>query len=399
MHISLTAFTSLILILQISTMSIGSNTAIATPQTIDNPLKIPDYVMTTEQKDTIMKAAMNYPGLQNLSKTGWKFVTMDYYGTLVPKLEYTSVVLHFSLPSEVKTHLNCDKLGATIEVDLRTYKIKDAYVPDEKVDCNGSIELGKSVYGQQVDIPTFIPTAAAVTSSNGLLIAMQNDVSTPTYGGWVHLTTPNINTSIYGHMNQFVAHLFNQNFGGSNFLQLGWLSTRVAGCPSCNIQANSTMSVYVDQNAYGTTEAHKIQSTDGITYTQNSSDYVQILCDGSGPNYKMQATVNNHFFVRTTGIACGTGTINDPANNSVFFENKNSGSSPTWGADITTPITASGAKEYDTTSSFKNWSSSTNIFQSCGVNAQFGPAGSNMTGSLAAAGSTTWSILPKTPHC
>lgn len=399
-HVSLTALTSLMLILQISTMSIGSTTATAAPQIADSPLKIPDYVMTADQKDTIMKTAMNHPGLKNLSTTGWKFVTMDYYGTLSPKFEYTSVVLHFVLPPEVKTRLNCDKLGATVEVDLKTYQIKDAYVPDEKVDCNGSIELGKAVYSQQiVDIPTFIPTASAVTSTNGLLAAMQNDVSTPTYGGWVRLTTPNINTSIYGHMNQFVAHLFNQYFGGSNFLQLGWLSTRVQGCASCNVQANSTILVYVDQNAYGDTEARKIQSADGITYTPNSVDYVQILCDGSGSNYKMQATVNSHFFVRTTGIPCGTGTINDPANNSVFFENKNTVPSSNWASDITTAVQAFGAQEYNTPSSFKNWSSSSNKYQTCGINAQWGDAGSTMTGNLAGGGTATWAILSNTPKC
>jgi len=402
-RISLSAITAVLLITQMLSLGFIFNTANAIPtdpaiQKQTNP--IPELNLTNVQKDDMVQKALATPKMQNLSSSGWRYVTMDYLGVTEPNPEWKSVVLHFNLPKEFKTRLNCNtNLEATVEIDLKTNQVISTNMPDESVDCNGSIVFGRPSDGrdQITDLPAFIPTASAVTSSNGLLLAMQNDVSTPKYGGWTTLSTPTISANIYAHMDQFIGHVYNQDFTTAKYLQTGWLISKIAGCPSCSINANSANLVYVDQSTFNNLEAHKVVGTNAPTYTQGSTALVQILCNG-GPNYRIQVTSGGKFFQANSLVPCGTSTTNNPANNSVFFENKNTVVSSTWSGDITSAVTGTMTQEYDTTTHFQNWVASDKQYQTCGVNAQFGPT-TAITGSLTAGGTATWATLSATPNC
>lgn len=402
-RISLSAITAALLIMQMSSVGFNFNTANAIPtesvQKQTNP--IPELNLTQVQKDEMIQKALATPKLKNLSNSGWKYVTIDYLGVTEPIPEWKSVVLHFNLPKEFKTRLNCDKsLEATVEIDLKTNQVISSNVPDESTDCNGSIVFGRPSSGrdQTIDLPPIIPKASAVTSTNGLLLAMQNDVSTAKYGGWTTVSTPSIDdTDIYTHMDKFVAHLYNQDFGTGKYLQVGWLATTIDGCVGCNIAADNKYLVYVDESTYGDLEAHKITGVNAPTYTEGSTAYIQILCNGAS-HYRIQSTSGGKTFVTESLVNCGTGTTSSPADNSVFFENKNTVTSSTWSGDITSAVTATATKEYDTTSHFQNWIASDKQYQTCGAGATFGTT-TAITGSLTAGGTATWATLSDTPDC
>lgn len=410
-RISLSAITAALLIMQMSSIGISSNFANAsagqseitvTQQTENIPPKLPETNLTQAQKDNLIDIAMNAPKLKSLANSGWKFITFEYYGVTEPVPEWTSVKVQFKLPKEIKTRLNCDKIGGYVEIDLKTNEIIDSYVPDETVDCNGSITFGRpSDSHDKTGIPEFVPRADAITSTNGLLGSLQNDVvSAAKYGGWATLSTPNIDdTDIYTatHMDKFVGFLYNQDFGTLKYLQTGWLVTAVNGCAGCNISAGNKYLVYVDESTWGDLEAHKITASNGIAYVEGNSDLAQILCNG-GSNYRIQATSNGKSFQIDSQVPCGTATTNNAFDNSVFFENKNTLASSSWSGDITSSVTASGAKEYDTTTHFQNWSASDKKYQTCGANAQIGTT-TAITGSLAAGGTATWATLSATPDC
>ncbi|MBI3639153.1 MAG: hypothetical protein HY223_02450 [Thaumarchaeota archaeon] len=402
-RISLSAITIVLLITQMSSMGFIPNIANASSSVTADSMKqqtnpIPELALTKVQKDGMIQKALEVTKLKNLSSSGWEYVTMDYLGVTTPTPEWKSVVLHFKLPKEFKTELNCNRdLEATVEIDLKTNQVISSDIPDKSTDCNGSIVFSKPSY--DTDLPTFVPQASALTTTNGLLLAIQGDATLSSmYGGWTTISTPTLDeTNLYSHMDKFVAHLYNQDFGTGKFLQVGWLATHIAGCPGCNIAANGKYLVYVDQSTFGDTEAHKVTGTNAPTYTPGSSAYVQILCNGAS-HYRIQVTSGGKFFVGESLVNCGTGTATNSPSNSVFFETKNTVASSSWSPYITSAVTGTSTKEYDTTTTIKNWDSSPEQYQTCGANAQFGVT-SAITGTLTSGLTATWATLSATPHC
>jgi hypothetical protein len=176
-RISLSAITVALLITHMSSIGFISNIANASSAVPADSMKqqtnpIPELALTKVQKDGMIQKALEVPKLKNLSNSGWKYVTMDYLGVTTPIPEWKSVVLHFKLPKEFKTELNCNNdLEATVEIDLKTSQVISSDIPDKSTDCNGSIVFSKPSYA--ADLPKFVPQASALTTTNGLLLAIQ----------------------------------------------------------------------------------------------------------------------------------------------------------------------------------------------------------------------------------
>lgn len=362
---------------------------------------VPDPQIGDVQKSVMVDKAINVQGIKDWSPNGWKFLTMNYYGTTEPTLKWTKAVMYLKLPAgQGNPKIACENGWiATVTFDLNTNAVLEAGFPTmSSHDCQPGLELGDhdKIQGK-VDIPSFVPTAAAATLNTDSLESTEDDVvSSSLYGAWVELKTPTISSSIYSHMTYFVSNTLNQKFVNNinpdkYFLQGGWIATAVAACTSCGtemVPANSKDLVYVDFNAFGTYEPHKI----AITYVDNSFAFTQIYCGVGDTNYKIRVTHNGVAFSHPTTIPCGTTNNNSKYSNSLYFENGNTNPSSNWSGDLTqTQMGAYGAKKFTTQTQTADWASMGKDERSC--TGSRSSTTSLVTGSLASAGTMGYTSL------
>lgn len=352
----------------------------------------PEPDMTQEQKDSVINKALSYQGVKEWSSNGWEYVNMGFFGKTTPELKWETAIVHLKLPHGKGSPLvQCGYgWGATIGINLETNEVEYAYYPKKSShQCEGPTAMIDFDKTAENPMPEFIPTAEATNHvTPGFLIARQNDVTAGNIeGSWANLNTPSFNTQIYNDMNQFIAFLVNQKWNNIDptWVKSAWAISTVAGCSGCGFGANESFLAYADTSTHGNNFLRKVP---GFTWSGGTTEVAQTLCDGSGTKYKMQITYGENAWQQATDVNCGTPQSSDVNNNSVFFENWNTGSSSNWANDITGTVKASLAKEMDSNNTIKDWSTSQNREVSCtGV----ASTTSGISGSLANAGTATWS--------
>lgn len=397
---TIAAFLSVILMAQMPAYTASVNAV--TPDTITSDEEfesklpyIPPHPEESVQQNLIQRA-LDVEGVKNWSASGWE-PSIDWYGVSDPTPHYTKAIVQLKLaPGKGTPKYTCsENWVASVEFDLKTDQITKADFPSENNrECHkGNIELGPIKQSAEIEPqPNLIPQAAALHT---FLTAQQSSVATNNrYGAFTYLSTPQIDdANIWTEMNQYVSHTLNQDFGSPtpSFLQVGYILTTVAGCTGCNISADAAQFAYVDSAYWGDYQPRKIN----ITYNENNSAIAYIICD-TGTKIKERLWSNGNFFSRDSSVDCGTKVTTDPYNNSVFFENANTNTSSTWADEIETSVKAYTAKEYTSTSSYSNWASSANKKVDCSA----GKTSTTLiSGSLASAGTATWSLSTMDAAC
>lgn len=376
---------------------------------IDATVDFPDPQISAVQKSAMISKAVNVPGIKDWSPNGWEFLTMNFYGTTEPTMKWGKAVMYLKLPvGKGDPKAACENgWTATVTFDLNTNEIIETGFPTMSLhDCQSGLELGGDhdrIAGPakvSVDIPSFVPSASAATLHVDALESLENDVvSSNLHGAWVNVKTPTVSSTVFntGHMEYFVSNTLNQKFVHSTgdpdayFLQGGWVVSKIASCTSCGsemIPANSKDLVYVDKNAFGNYDAHKI----AITYVDNSFAQVQIYCGISDTNYKIRVVHNGVAFSHPTTIPCTTTNNHSSISNSLYFENGNTVSSSNWAGDLTqSQMGASNAKKFITQSTQADWSSMGTDEKDChGSRTANTPL---ITGTLASAGTMGYTNL------
>lgn len=387
--------TASVVLMSISLMfAIFSNSAEAAPQIED---KIPDLYpspqLTAIHKNAIIDKAMNVQGIKNWSQNGWKFVSMDYFGNAEPTLEWTHAIVHLHLPKNSGTpKAQCENGSwAMVAINLKTLAVEEASFPtDPDKACNSDPSLGSASIPEILDDKdriSLLPTAGAAATLPSWNVAQQNDAATMTIkGSFTWMKTPSFNSNIYSNMDRNISLFFNQQFNtASSFVQEGWRITTPAGCSGCGINANSANLVYVDESVHGD---KNVRRAGLFTYTGGNTALVQTICNG-GTNYVKQVTYNGQTWQHNTNVACSAADNNSVTNNSVFFENWNTTPSPGWASQLSSAVQSWSAKE-TVNSQLQNWSASTNRNVTC--TSVIGNT-NLITGSLANAGTATWSGL------
>ncbi|MDE1841439.1 MAG: hypothetical protein KGI09_06110, partial [Thaumarchaeota archaeon] len=213
-------------------------------------------ILSNIDKSAIIDAAMNVSGIKAWSNQ-WNYSTMDFRGEKTGTgVTWNTAVVTLRLSHTAKAPFSCD-IGwfAIVDVDLATKKVLNAHHPTvESHGCHG-IGSGPIIYKRNAD------------PNPGYSTATQNDVNSSTsyYGNSAVIQPPSFNNpGIYNSMTEDVEQLVNVDWSktcslgsGSTldcFLQGGWIiTTPASGCSSCNILADSSDIVYVDQSTTGRT--------------------------------------------------------------------------------------------------------------------------------------------------
>lgn len=367
--------------------------------------RLPDPPQLTQiEKDQIINTALNAEGVKRWSATGWEVSSMGFAGSIEPTIVWDTVDVVLRLPnSKGNAPISCPTgFDATVIMDLKTHKILEARIPTMdscKGGFNGEGPVPEDVT-KKASLPSFIPSAAGITPA--YLIAEENDVS----GGLLRsnlawLNTPSFNSAIYTKMDRHIEQFLNQKWNNDAFTQEGWDITHQSPCPSCGYTADSSAIVWVDTSVTGTFENHRVNDPlmvyDG---SANLSLQVQSTCNYPSPtNYKTQFAYNGRVWQHDTLVPC-TAILksSDIKNNSVFVENLNTVSSGTWASQITGTIKGWSAKELTTAGVLQNWVTSDKLYRTC-TGIEGTPTSSNMTGTLASAGTATWLVSTMIRAC
>ena len=105
----------------------GRQVQTASAQTeITNLTSVPPQnpILTDLEKQTIVGAALNAPGVKSWSSTGWQFVTMDFVGINQPTVQWQYAIVNLHLPSNVNAPIACDEgWWAMVKVNLVTKQV------------------------------------------------------------------------------------------------------------------------------------------------------------------------------------------------------------------------------------------------------------------------------------
>jgi hypothetical protein len=376
-----------------------SNSTIISPPGVDQMLSIHQPMLSDMEKQQMIDEVMNIPGIKTWSDN-WKFVTMDFLGTYGPINSWQYAVIHLQLLPSDDAISHCDfGWEAYAKVDLATKKIVSAVYPTK--DGNYECKFAGGVRASNIKPVSnwyALPSAYATTYPpyQSYAIVGQYDVTTSNwYGNKADLVPPYYNLNIFSDMNpnSLIEQLLNANWNQANgFTQAGWVILNFN--TPIGISANTEDLVYVDESTYFNDNLHNT----GINVLSGYNETVTITCNTS--TSKQQITVqysyNNQMFHHDTTVPCSTYQSSDYGNNSVFLENYNDGPSANWSKDIVVnPITATNAKEYDSSQLMYSWSG----YVRFDSHAQYvNPAIDDyaslvVTGGLSSGGTATWSNL------
>lgn len=375
--------------LPLSTQNISTEAFAVQDQSLVNPMPTTPK-LSSDQQGKLVNVAMNVPGVNKWSSSGWEFAGIDYIGTQNPA-QWTTAVINLHLPyGKGNPPMQCSASNgswASIAIDLATNTVKEATYPQAGVnyECN-------TVHNAPVQTSAIRTTVSPLSPTKpGFVVAQENDVATSNvFGSWANILTPSFNSNIYTGMDQNISVLINQLWTTGDFTQLGWTITKTAGCPGTGINTNSADLGFVDTSTKGNYCVYNIPT---FTYTAGINAYSQTLCNG-GTTYNEQMTYNGVTWQHPTNIACTTHQTTDQDNNSVFFENWNTVASSNWSGSVTGTVQSSSAKEMlSSGGSIQNWTTSNPHQVYCGST----QTNTVLSGSLASAGIAKWQNLSTTP--
>ncbi len=357
---------------------------------------IPEDGFSDVERQEIIAAAINHGDIKAWSN-GWRFVNMDLAGTNDPEPHWETAIVDLHLPPTANAPVFCDKgWWARVEIDLSTKKVLSSDHPTPNKDCHGEIppsmpiETAGTNDSENPVIQTILPKAYAAGQS-ALAFASQHDVITYNiYGSTVNLKTPTVSSTIYTNMDTAVGHLLTQYFKDSTsyFAQAGWIVTTVAGCPGCNIPADSKKIVYIDRSVYGDYEARAVTAS-GFSWVNDRTLVLNIICGTS--NYSINFGYGSAIYSHTTNIPCSKTLRSDNVNNGIWFENKNT-VFDNWYDYISSDVKAWGAYEFrGSPSTWYTWISSYNRDMSC--TKSFSPSSVIYTGNVQGGGTAYWDRL------
>ena len=367
-----------------------TNSSLRVPDSIQQSQAPPaDPTLSDTDKKDIANAVLNISGVRAWSDQ-WQVAGMGYLGTKSGNsVTWNDAIVVLRLPANASAPVSCN-VGWTAwaKVDLSTKQVLEATYPTRSSNQCDANELGMSSMNGKKS-PTDPP---------GFSIGTQNDVNgTNWYGNYAVIETPSYSGTIYNHITGLIAQILNDWWdttlcsGGPCFTQAGWEITPFA-CTACGISANSTDVVYVDQSSTGTQQGYNT----GISWSSGTTEQAQISCPSGSTYYKIHISYGTSTFNWTTKVPCGTAQKqSDTLDNSVFFENHNTGSSSNWSGDVTGSVLGTSAEEYDNTNTAYYWSTSNNVDLDCSSNLYQSTV---MTGSLASDQNAYWTYLSNVAH-
>jgi ElaB/YqjD/DUF883 family membrane-anchored ribosome-binding protein len=339
--------------------------------------------LTEEEKQQIIEEALNVQELKEWSSEGgWKVVGMDFIGAVEPRPLWEEAIVYLHLPNNAgNPPIDCQQgWDAVIDVSLDTGKVTDAGFPTLSTnECTSAIILEEpdKLTNQNGEVRGSNNNSLSPPTRPSFIIAGTDDViSNDIYGTAASLNTPSYNSSIFGHMDSYMAFMLNQKWSTSpvqHMTQIGWLMTSIEGCVDCGSQyigRNSTALAFTDSSVFGNLEAHNIP----IFQWQNDEDLVAgTWCNQDG-NYTIWTQYAGKVFNHNTNISCENPDNDSKVSNSIFFENWNTAGSSSWADHVLGQVEAHsaivfrGAEErgYDGGApNLMNWQNSTNEKQDC----------------------------------
>lgn len=394
------AVASIVGILAASFIGANQEAAVAAavpPAAIKHAPQLP--VQSDTEKQALFEIAKNTPGLKEWAADGWQLLAIDFRGTEEPA-KWTHAIVHMKLPPTVQAAKDCaEGWEAMVEINLETRQVEVSDIPSATNDMCGGVEFGGPIDVSAVSSTAtsnfLIPQAFAASTKNGYAIAQQYDVmgvGNSYYGNLVYMKTPTISSSIYSNMDRFVTQLLNAYFGTGKFEQMGWTATSVSLCTGCNVPANSKAIVIVDQSVYGNLYGHNTN----LAWVNGATLLVEHICQGNG-YYGQEILYNGNTYGHYTNVPCSTPQVmNDPINNSVWFENGNTLSYPPsgWAQYISTTVT--GQNAYEAKNSSNGWALWTNSYNT-DADCSGTWASQVMTGDLKSGHTANWTYLTNMP--
>jgi hypothetical protein len=371
-------------------------------QTILNSSPISSPILSSNDRQAMINATMNVPGIQAWSNH-WHYVTTDFIGTYNTTVSWQYAIVRLQLLPSDNAVSHCDfGWEASAKVDLGSKKVLSAVYPTRNGSYACNFASGHINHHDETDfISSIIPPVYAAPSPpfyQGYSIEEQTDASSGTWwGNRVNMVPPYYNQNIFTDMNpsSLVEQLLNADWNQANgFAQGGWVIINYD--TTTGIPPNTEDLVYVDESTYFNDGIHNTNLSVQSGYTET----VENLCDTT--TSKQQIIIlysyNNQIFNHDTNVHCTTHQSTSVDNNSVFFENYSQGPSPNWAKDLSS-VYAAGAKEYDSSLGQHAWISSNNIdAHAQDTNPGISDTGSLvLTGSLSGSGTAVWSNLSLMP--
>jgi ElaB/YqjD/DUF883 family membrane-anchored ribosome-binding protein len=380
-------------------------------QIISNPK------LTQEEKQQVIEEALNVEGLKKWSSEGgWKVVGMDFIGSVEPRPLWEEAIVYLHLPNNVgNPPVSCQQgWHAVIDINLDAGKVTDAGYPTlSSHECTSAIVLEEpdklkddahSANKNRIEEGNN-PLSLSSPSRPSFLIAGTDDViSNDIYGTAAFLNTPSYNSSIFEHMDSYMAFMLNQKWSTlpvQHMTQIGWLMTSIEGCVDCGSQyigRNSTALAFTDSSVFGNLEAHNIP----IFQWKNDEDLVAgTWCNEDG-NYMIWTQYAGKVFNHNTNISCEHPDNDSKISNSIFFENWNTAGSSSWADHVLGQVEAHSAVVFSgigesgdySAGNIMNWQNSTNEKQDCTGSRELTET---IEGSLASGKTAKWMNLSDTP--